>query len=426
MVAEAKRQKKKAKRALKAYIEKNAQAKDQTDAEKKNKHEQARVSQQKARSFANPLRQHPRVTVHRADAPDVEIRLPAPTNYRRSNFLNSSTKPAPVSPLAHTLMKSIDIELNSKRIPVWLPQSKPFPFLDLPGELRNKVYGYFFDAQHYKIQFMSRKVKALTYVLPNLPRCYDPKVPLTAARRRRQHDYPRRVRSNEGDIPPFELMPGPCALLNAHPRIGQEAAPFFYAIQTFSFSSCRVLNKFMNMLSQSSKEAITDVRLHHFTAGYPRFNFIEYRHKPSNEIRQYLTEPYKLLNDHLWEDTLWRLGTEMCNLEKLALHEIINEIPMEVHEKAYWREPLSEALSGMPKLREVNIKFKSFHADATVLEVEAYKLQQELLAEPYRDTEEAIENVSNSEHPEKLLPPAHRGPVKILRLVMPGYERPAY
>ena len=218
-------------------------------------------------------------------------------------------------------------------------------------------------------------------------------------------------------------MPGPCALLLAHPRIGCEAAAYFYKLQTFSFSSCRVLNAFMDMLPLSSKQAITDVRLRHFTAGFPRYNFVEYWHEPDHCIKQYETERFKKANDYLWEDTLGRLSIEMCNLEKLSLDETINEIPMEIHENAPWRENLSFGLSGMPKLMSVNIRLRSHQALPAVLEVEAYKLEQEVLAEPYRDSNDAIEYVSNSSMPEKLLPPERREPVKCVRLVMPGYER---
>lgn len=218
-------------------------------------------------------------------------------------------------------------------------------------------------------------------------------------------------------------MPGPCALLLAHPRIGCEAAAYFYKLQTFSFSSCRVLNAFMDMLPLSSKQAITDVRLKHFTAGFPKYNFVDYWHVPDHCFKQYATARFKVANDNLWEESLWRLSDEMCNLEKLSLDETINDIPMEVNENAKWRVPLSLALSEMPRMMSVDIRFHSHHANRAVLEVEAYKLGQELLAEPYRDSNDAIEYVSNSSKPEKLLPPERRKPVKCVRLVMPGYER---
>lgn len=272
---------------------------------------------------------------------------------------------------------------------------------------------------------MAKKVRALTYILPDRPLCEDPKVPFSAARRRRQHDYPRRVRSNEKDVPSFELMPGPCALLLAHPRIGREAAPMFYERQTFSFSSCRVLNTFMNMLPTSSKQAIMDVRLSHYTAGYPRWNYKPYIHKPTNQERWYDTNVFKVKNDNMWEETLWRFSDEFCNLKKLTINEVINEIPMEITPDAIWRIPLSMALAEM-KLQEVNMNLHSFHAESAVLEVEAYLLEQELLSEPYRDSCKAIENVSDSDNPVRLRPEKKKPAANILRLVMPGHERPAY
>ena len=182
----------------------------------------------------------------------------------------------------------------------------------------------------------------------------------------------------------------------------------------------------MDMLPLSSKQAITDVRLKHYTAGFPRYNFIDYWHGPDQCYKQYLTARFKVANDNLWEETLYRLSDEMCNLEKLSLDETINDLPMEVHENAPWRVSLSMALCEMPKMKSISIRFDSHLAESAVLEVEAYKLGQELLAEPYRDSNDAIEYVSNSSKPEKLLPPERRNPVKCLRLVMPGYERPPY
>ena len=182
----------------------------------------------------------------------------------------------------------------------------------------------------------------------------------------------------------------------------------------------------MDMLPLSSKQAITDVRLKHYTAGFAMYNFVDYWHAPDQCFKQYYTARFKVADDHLWEETLERLSEEMCNVEKLSIDETINDLPMDVHEDAPWRKTLTLALSDMPKLMSVNIRFRSHQAEPAVLEVEAYKVGQELLAEQYRDTNDAIEYVSDSSQPEKLLPPELRKPVKCLRLVMPGYERPPF
>ena len=408
---------KKSKAGKKSQIEKLIK-----DAEKRST-EDKKLQNQTTRKPQKPYKPLDLVIQPR-NGPVVHVRLPAPP----VKPIHKASIPRPLEPKAPLIstLQPIQPRIGHTSIPVWLPKAKPFPFLKLPTEIRVKIYVYFFKPEHYKIQFISNKAKALTYTLPDRPRSKDPKVPESAKRRRRQFDYPRRIRSKETDMPTYELMPGPCSLLLAHPKIGYEAAEYFYKIQAFSFSSCRVLNAFMNMLPASSKLAITDVRLTHYTAGYPKWNWIEYWHEPSGEIRRCPLHRFKVANDILWEQTLWRLSDEMLNIEKFSLNETINEIPMEVHEDAIWRVPLSMALAEMPKMRKVDIKFFSYHADDAVLEVDAYKLAQELLAEPYRDSNDAIEYVSDSSKPEKLIPPERRAPVKCIRLVMPGYERPLY
>ena len=131
----------------------------------------------------------------RSGGPAIHVHLPIPSaSPLASSRAHGHVKPKP--PLVSTL-SPVDLESNSKHIPVWLPETKQFPFMDLPGELRIKIYGYFFKPAHYKIRFIARKVEALTYTLPDRPRCEDPKVAASVMRRRRQFDYPRRVRSKE-------------------------------------------------------------------------------------------------------------------------------------------------------------------------------------------------------------------------------------
>ena len=134
-------------------------------------------------------------TFPRSKGPEIHVHLPLPSakplvKSRAPRHVNST------APLVSTL-SPVGLESNSKHVPVWLPKTKQFPFMDLPAELRIKVYRYFFKSAHYKIQFISRKVEALTYTLPDRPRCEDPKVAASVMKRRRQFDYPRRVRSKE-------------------------------------------------------------------------------------------------------------------------------------------------------------------------------------------------------------------------------------
>ena len=131
----------------------------------------------------------------RSEGPEIHVHLPIP----KANPVAKSRACGHVesaAPLVSTL-SPVDLESKSKRAPVWLPKTKHFPFMDLPVELRIKIYRYVFKPAHYKIKFISRKAAALTYILPERPQCEDPKVAPSVMRRRRQFDYPRRVRSKE-------------------------------------------------------------------------------------------------------------------------------------------------------------------------------------------------------------------------------------
>ena len=192
------KQSKKAQAAKKVQIEKLIQEETQKQAPKDNAiHNKSsrkcpyKAGAHKSQGPYKPLRK----SFSRSEGPEIQVHLPAPSASplakSRAHGQVKST-----APLVSTLLP-VELEGDPKRIPVWLPETKPFRFLDLPVELRIKIYRYFFKAQHYKIKFFSRKIEALTYTLPDRPRCEDPKLLASVMRRRRQFDYPRRVRSKE-------------------------------------------------------------------------------------------------------------------------------------------------------------------------------------------------------------------------------------
>jgi len=306
-----------------------------------------------------------------------------------------------------TLAKiSVCLPVQETRKPKPSVPSKPFPFLRLPQELQDQIFGYYFDhPMTFHIKFVSQRSKALTYNLPNQPE-HQPKVNAAAWRRRRQLDYPRRIRSNETNIPTYSIPTGFAALLHVHPRIAAGAAKFFYRLHTFRFTGMRALQTFMDMIAPSSLEAIRNLEINHYTAGC---GWTDYR-------------IWKAKYDHYYEKTLWRVGCEMIGLRTLSMNVRVNDIPLDFGPRVSWREPF-EALWDM-NLSRVKIKVDTLlkeHKDA--MEVESYLIEQELLGEQYRDGCDAVEPLSNEVQPEKLLPVAKRSPVKILKITIPGYPR---
>lgn len=189
---------KKAQAAKKVQIEKLIQEETQKQARRDNAtHKKSsrkgpyKAGARKSQGPYQPLRK----SFSRLEGPEIHVHLPVPSASPVAQSRSRGHVKA-TAPVVSTL-SPVELQRDCKHVPVWLPETKPFPFLDLPVELRIKIYRYFFKPQHYKIQFISRKVEALTYTLPDRPRCEDPKVPASVMRRRRQFDYPRRVRSKE-------------------------------------------------------------------------------------------------------------------------------------------------------------------------------------------------------------------------------------
>ena len=349
-----------------------------------------------AKNVKQPKQQVPRPFKPRAKQPQYAIETP---------FTRDEAGPIDVP----ENLGQIIVRLPSKEFRKPIKPTKPFPFLKLPQELQDQVYGYLFDHPlTFHVKFVSQKCKALTYCLPNQPAEAQPKVKESAWRRRRQLDWPRRIKSNEKDIPAYKLPTGFLSLLHVHPRIAAGAAKYFYRLHTFRFAGMRALQAFLDMIPTSSKEAIQSLELIHHTFG---FGWTP-------------CQIWKVKYDNYWENTLWRVGIELTGLRNLKMDVRINDIPVDFGPESAWRMPF-EALTDMD-LRRVKINVNTLlkeHKDA--MEVESYLIEQELLAEKYRDGYDAVERCSDAVEPERLLPVAKRGPVKILNITMPGYPRRA-
>lgn len=238
------------------------------------------------------------------------------------------------------------------------------PFLELPGEIRNLIYGYVFPRELYEIGCLSKKAKSLTYRFGTQP-LKGPRLDPSVDRRRRLLDYPRRIRSNER-VPVYELSAGPAAILLTCKQIHEEASSLLYVNSTFTFSSLRALSTFLNTIRTSCKQSIRSLHLKHYTAG--NLGLTE-----TNKG----TEKY----DQKWLDLCLKIRDELCNLKELSIVLTLNDTPLYFGEEAAWKAPVF-AFSGIG-LERCSIILKSPTTD-TVLEVEAHKLRRFLLGENFR------------------------------------------
>lgn len=272
-------------------------------------------------------------------------------------------------------------EPNTKRELRYAPKGH-FPFLKLPGELRNRIYDYQIGKQYYEINWVDQnhKNKSLTYRLPRLGRACGPHLDSGAARRRRQLDCSRRVPSQKR-LPEGSIHPGPAALLAVCSKMHKEASSVFYSKSTFTFHGLGALRHFLNNLSPTATEALTRLAI---------------RYRAYGEPNRTEDQMWKAKHDRLWEDLCWRLADQCTSLTCLSLDLTLNKSPLwfapfdladQAGIGAQWIKPLWA-------FQDVGIQRCWVHLhclskDSSVLEVESWKARKEILGASWNEEVEA-------------------------------------
>lgn len=257
------------------------------------------------------------------------------------------------------------------RLPFQGPSKAPLKesakFLNLPGEIRNKIYAHAFKPEFFEIRFADKAEGSLTYRLPNRPRNMQPHLEPDVSLRRRLYDWPRRVQSKES-IPVFKLSPGPTAFLLTCKKVNEEASPLFYAKSAFTFQNLRAFDRFLNTLGPRSKASIRSLHLTHHTAG---------------NAFDTLYQPFTRKFDQKWDNLCWKASEELLNLEELSIDLMINEVPISFDTSEKWMMALLsfEAIG----LKRCSIILHNHFTPEAVLRVEAYKIRQTLLEENFVD-----------------------------------------
>lgn len=299
-------------------------------------------------------------------AMQVTVKVPSKPPIRRP--LKSAIYPQPKPPAPELHTEAVAVRVPPPRGSPSPPLNlRPFRFCDLPGELRNKVYGYVFTREFYKICWADKTKTSLTYQLPKRPVYASPSLHPSVSRRRRLFDYPRRSRSNEV-IEPYKLSPGPAALLLTCKLVSEEASSLFYSISTFTFQNQGTFAAFLDTLSMPKKASIRSIHLKHHTAGNPFMT--HYRN-------------WKGVFDGKWDNLCLQASDELTSLEELSLDITINDIPMFFSPDEPWMMALSwfEDIG----LKRCSLKLRSHGAVDTVLEVETAKLRKSLLGENFQE-----------------------------------------
>lgn len=269
-----------------------------------------------------------------------------------------------------------------------------FPFLKLPGELRNKIYDYAIVRHYYQIEWVdnSHKSKSLTYRLPRLGKAYGPRLDSGSAARRRQLDCSRHAPSQKR-LPKDSIHPGPAALLAVCRDMHKEACSVFYSQSCFTFHGLGALRHFLNNLSPVATEALTRLSIKYRAYGEPN--------RTQDQI-------WKAKRDRLWEDLCWRIADQCTSLTSLSLDLTLNKSPLQfapfdLADKAgigaQWIKPLWAFQDvGIQRCR---VRLHCLSKDSSVLEVESWKVRKEILGPFWNEEAEAQRDAYGYERHQK-------------------------
>ena len=343
-------------RVKKSLIAKRIQIERLIQQARNAKNAKAKVNLPRMRPSSPPYRRSakwPQAAFHQASLPPVTRSL-TPISILPASRPFVRLPPAHLPPLHMRLPPVAPRQQRSSTHPI-------VTFLNLPAELRNKIYELVIPIEFVEVCWASPGAKSLTYRLPHRPKYRQPKLDPDAVRRRRLFDLPRRTRTMEV-VPPYQLSPGPAALLLTSKRIHAETTPYLYANTVFSFHSAGVLDCFLSSLGPATKAWIRNLHLRHHTAG----NAFYTEH-----------QPWKKVYDDRWDEVCWRAGDELPGLAQLSIDLTLNEVPVGFQREEEWRLAIM-AFEDM-RIERCSITLHNCQTDAAVLALHSRLARMDIL-----------------------------------------------
>ena len=293
------------------------------------------------------------------------------------------------------------------------PQFTPeghFPFLELPGELRNRIYDLVIPRRTYVLDWArnTQRSKTLTYHI-------HVQSQESAQTRRLDPHFIQRRKETKNPYSPFRKaimedvynQSNPVALLWVCKKIYPEASSIFYGKSTIVLRRLKAIRHFLNNLSPANKQAVRSLSLIHRTYGHPALS---------------ANAEWKRKADFAWLALCERISDECPNLTTLSLDLDFNRCPLSfasvrdegivTHPFTQWMLPLWPFMDKTVPLERFICKIRSNIIEDTVLEVESHYLRRDFLGEKWQ---EEVENSKRDAFGEDKSKGSRK--VKFLRLV---------
>ncbi|KAF2474839.1 uncharacterized protein BDR25DRAFT_384230 [Lindgomyces ingoldianus] len=208
-------------------------------------------------------------------------------------------------------------------------------FLGLPGELRNRIYDFYFE-EDFRVEIVAKDTKFTTKVARTMKLCPG------VANRDTICKHQVKLSCKEGN-PATLRMPRKlgcyrrvegvrtiwanslCALILVNKQVFNEAIPFLYQNTTFVYDAPQRIRSFLKVVPVVNLSAITKLYLHYTTYGGPSY-------------MQHLVWQGKHLAS--WASACKAISKTLSGLEELQIWLRVNDTPLYFDLRQRWVQPL--------------------------------------------------------------------------------------
>lgn len=242
-----------------------------------------------------------------------------------------------------------------------------FPFLELPGEIRNKIYELVIPRSHVLVSGSHPKKEFQR----------SQKYSLNPMRKAPRYRLSGRILTID------DPYADPLGLLRTCVQVNWEATPLFYSKTTICFHDLKTIHKFLNAAPPLGLNDVRSLSLAISTYGEPQ-----------------LTQDckWKQKHDQKWYNTCWRLAESLPKLQRLKLDLRLATWPTQLSVNADWTAPLMRLKKN--GLHRVRLALRHYRFNESRLSMAARKLEDSMMTEEgrdERDLREALQAVREME-----------------------------